>query len=255
MRSDRLTTDARTGLPLLRGELHACPYVPGRVAREDYALGGEMDGAIYQQLMDGGFRRAGRVFYRPTCPACAACVPIRVPVATFAASRSQRRAQRRNADVQVSTGEPRLDAERYELYQRYQTSRHDPLDESSAASLGRFLYESPLETLEMTYRVHGRLVGVGIVDLCPISLSSVYFFFDPDESRRGLGAFSALCEIEECRRRGLPYWYIGFYVAGCHKMEYKRSFRPAELLATDSTWQPADSLIPPSSPPEPPEFP
>ena len=89
----------------------------------------------------------------------------------------------------------------------------------------------------MTYRVAGRLVGVGVLDLCPGAASSVYFYFDPAESRRSLGVFSALCEIEECRRRGLEHWYIGFHVAGCGKMEYKARFRPHELLGPDGIWR------------------
>ncbi len=102
-----------------------------------------------------------------------------------------------------------------------------------------FLYESPTETLEMCYSVGGKLVAVGIVDLCPGGLSSVYLSFDPDEARRSLGVFAALREIEECRSRGLAWWHAGYYVRDCRKMSYKADFRPNEVLGEDGCWGPS----------------
>lgn len=223
-------------LPLLRTAPHPCSYLPQRTAREQIALtGAEMSPERYQALMDAGFRRSGHLFYRTDCPACRACVPIRVPVRDFRPSRSQRRNLHRNADVEVHLHAPADDDERFELFSRYQAWRHADRA-SDRRSFADFLVRSPIDTLEMSYRIGGRLVGVGIVDLCPISLSSVYFYCDPDHHGRSLGTFSALCEIEECRRRELPYWYIGFYVAQCAKMTYKASFRPHELLRAEGVW-------------------
>jgi len=103
----------------------------------------------------------------------------------------------------------------------------------------RFLYESPVETIECCYRdAGGRLLAVGICDVCSRSLSSVYFYFDPDEKRRGLGTYGALYEIELARRTGIPWYYLGYWVQGCGAMEYKSRFRPYELLGTDGVWRP-----------------
>ena len=220
-------------LPMLRGEPHRCPYLPGREARELYALPVGLDAPLYRRLMDAGFRRAGGVFYRADCDACSACQAIRVPVERFTLSRSQRRVWRHNADVEVAAGALVSDDERWELFQRYQCEQHDGEMLGSRAEFEEFLTQSPISTLEMTYRVAGRLIGVGVVDKVPGALSSVYFYFDPIERRRSLGVFSGLCEIAECRRHGLPHWYIGYHVAGCRKMDYKSRFRPYELLRAD----------------------
>jgi arginine-tRNA-protein transferase len=223
-------------IPLLRGEQHACSYLPDRRASELYALASRIDGRQYQALMDQGFRRSADVFYRPSCPDCRACRPIRVPVESFIPSRSQRRVSRRNQDVRIVMGPPASDDEHWALFQRYQQAKHNGEMLDSRATFESFLCRSPIETFEMSYRVDGRLIGVGIVDLTPDTLSSMYFYFDLDESARSPGVFSALAEIAECRRRAKPWWYLGFHVAGCAKMDYKTRFRPCELLGTDERW-------------------
>lgn len=226
-------------LPLLHTPTHACSYLPDRVARLEVLLATPHDAGTYQALMDARFRRNGVMFYRPDCPDCRACIPIRVPVDRFAPSRSQRRALRRNRDVRVEIGPPRSSDDRFDLYRRYQAFQHDDHDDCDRDEFERFLCDTCIDTIEMSYHVHDRLIGVGIVDVCPDALSSVYFYFEPAEARRSLGVFSALCEIDECRRCNRAYWYIGYWVQGCAKMEYKSRYRPCELLAPDGVWRPA----------------
>ena len=181
---------------MFRGEEHPCPYLPGRTAQSIFTFPLEPDGADYQLLLDGGFRRSGDFFYRPDCFDCHACTPIRVLVDRFRPSRSQRRAVRRNRDVCLRIGTPRLDDERWNLYRRYEAYQHErPMIESREEFVG-FFCESPIETIEMEYRIGGRLAGIGIVDVSPTALSSVYFYFEPEYARRSLGVYSAVCEID-----------------------------------------------------------
>lgn len=227
------------GLQVSASEPHACAYLPGRTAVSRGFRCDWVPGAAYQALMDAGFRRSGRVFYQMACPGCRACTPIRVPVARFRPGKSQRRIWRRNQDLALGFGPPALTAEKHGLFRRYLAARHDGTMTGSLRELADFLYRSPTETLEVTYREPGgRLVAVGICDLTPRSLSTVYFFFDPEEARRGLGTFGSLVEIEATRSAGLPYYYLGFWVPGCPKMEYKARFEPGEVLGTDGRWRP-----------------
>ena len=223
--------------PLARSEPHPCPYLDGREACSDYIWAATVTPGGYQRLLDQGFRRSGRLIYRSACPACAECVPIRVPVDRFRPSRSQKRVLHRNLDVTVEAGPPRCTRTRWRVYAAYLQRRHDGAMSAGFNSMRTFLYDSPTETLEMTYRVGRRIVAAGILDVAETCLSSVYFFFDPAESWRSLGVFGAWCEIEECRRRGLPYWYIGLYIRGCRKMSYKADYRPHELLGADGRWR------------------
>ncbi|MGN6627740.1 MAG: arginyltransferase [Tepidisphaeraceae bacterium] len=214
-----------------------CPYLPGRSERLRAVMASSIDGPTYRAFMDAGFRRSGRMIYQPVCQGCQACIPLRVPVEDFKPSASQRRCQRRNADLSVSIAHPAMTDEKFSLYSRYVREWHHRPEEADRSSLEQFLYDSPTDTLEFEYRdPAGRLLGVGICDVSPTSLSSVYFYFDPSESSRGLGTFGALRELEWCRETGRSHYYLGYWVAGCAAMEYKARFRPYELLNESGEW-------------------
>src|SRR6185437_12687247 len=172
---------------------------------------------------------------------CRACTPLRVNVQTLDITKSLRRVLKGNADLCVRIGEPHPSAEKWHLYQRYQTHWHDmPPSEGRESVLDfiRFLYDSPVETAEFEYRdPAGALLGVGICDVSPQSISSVYFYFDPAHAARSLGTFSALYEMLWAREMTIPYWYAGYWIAGCDAMAYKNRFHPHELLGTDGIWR------------------
>jgi arginine-tRNA-protein transferase len=218
---------------------HPCSYFPNRESRSRAFWATAMPGDTYHRFMDAGFRRSGKVVYQPVCAGCRACVPIRVPVATFAPDKSQRRCWRKNQDLVVTAGDPEPTAEKFAVYDRYRRQWHDSEEPHDYDTFTSFLYDSPVDTVEFWYRdPAGKLLGVGICDVCGASLSSVYFYFDPDESRHSLGTFSAMYEIEWARAAGIPHYYLGFWIAGCGAMEYKANFRPYELLGTDGVWRP-----------------
>src|SRR5690606_24613869 len=131
------------------------------------------------------------------------------------------------------------DPERYELYQSYQQQWHGgAMAEGGYVDFVRFLYDSPVQTVEFAYRLDGRLVGVGICDVCSRSLSSVYFYFDAEDAGRSLGTFGGLWEIEWARRHAIPYYYLGYWIDGCSGMAYKRHYRPCEVLMPHGVWSP-----------------
>jgi arginine-tRNA-protein transferase len=187
---------------------------------------------IYGLALARGFRRAGGHVYHPHCASCRACVPCRVPVETFQPSRSQRRCLARNADIEARPVPAGYTAEYFHLYRRYLDARHADggMDHPAPDDFGRFLYThwSPTRFLEL--RKDGRLVGVAVTDVCPEGLSAVYTFYDPDESARGLGTYAILRQIAWARELGLPHVYLGYWIAGHPKMDYKRSFRPLQVL-------------------------
>lgn len=210
-----------------------CPYLPNRKWMTHSFAVSSMSEESYEQLLTSGWRRSGVNFYQNHCPGCSCCIPLRVPAAGFVPSKSQRRVMRRNADVTVELALPSRDPEVVELYKRYLESQHQQSE--SPGQFARFLVESPLDTRVMLYRVAERLVGAGWVDLLPGGLSSVYFAFDPAESRRSLGTYSLIREMELARSLGKPWLHMGFYVPGSPKMEYKGRFRPHEF-AVDGQW-------------------
>jgi len=220
---------------------HPCSYLPGRVSQSRACWADEMPPSLYHRFMDAGFRRSGKLLYQPVCRGCRACVPIRVPVGSFRPSKAQRRARRRLEDLDVTVAQPAPTDEKYDLYRRYVTGRHRRSEEEDRESFERFLYDSPVDTLEFSYRDRsGRLLAVGLCDVSAASLSSVYFYFDPAEGRRGLGTGGAVYEIETAAKLGIPYYYLGYWVDGCGAMVYKADFRPAEVLGPDGAWRPVE---------------
>jgi len=219
------------------GMPHPCSYFADRIARSRAFAAESLPGDIYQGLMDRGFRRAGQVFYAMACPSCQACVPMRVPVAGFRPSRSQRRAQQRNRDVRLQVTAPVFSDAKYDLYQRYVAFQHP--DRGGAEPPEQFrswLYDPVVPTLEATYWLGEELVAATILDITPSAVSSVYHYFEPRQAHRSLGVYSVLAEIEWTAASGRPYYYLGFWIEGCPTMHYKARYQPNELLL-DGRWQ------------------
>lgn len=230
-------------VPLVVVPEHACAYLPGRLARSRAFAAAHLPAELYHDFMNVGFRRSGSVFYQNTCRDCRACLPLRVPVKDFVLSKSQRRCLRKNSDIQITIDRPVSTNEKYDLYLRYITARHGgPKANDDRASFEAFLYESPVDSIEITHRdSSGQLLAIGICDISTRSLSSVYFYFDPAYSRRGLGNFGALAEIDLARQKSIPHYYLGFWVQGCLSMEYKAAYRPYEVLDPNGTWRRGDA--------------
>ena len=147
-----------------------------------------------------------------------------------------RRIVRRNTDIRVEVGRAVPTEHRFEMFCRYLDAQHDGAMARTYELFCEFLYDSPLETCEFRYHLGKRLIGVGIADPWYGGLSSIYMYFDPDFSTRSLGTFSVLWEVDYARREGLPYYYLGYYVAGSRKMAYKFRFRPNEVLVGEDRW-------------------
>jgi arginine-tRNA-protein transferase len=219
------------------GEAHPCPYLPDRDARDLAFRADQLPYGMFQALMDLNFRRSGKILYRPQCDTCRQCQAIRVPVAEFTPDRTQRRCMKRNRDLDVTIQTPEPTREKHELFQHYVAARHDRAMGSTWNDFIHFLYESPVLTLEIEYRLDDRLVMVGILDLEPTAASTVYSYFDPDLLKRSLGVYNVLWTVDWCRRNKLDYLYLGYYIQDCRKMNYKTNYRPCEILIDADHWE------------------
>lgn len=230
-------------LRLLRTEPHSCSYLKDRIAVTEFvAPEEEVDTATYQGINELSFRRSGAHFYRPNCPECQECKPLRVDVEAFHPNRSQRRCQRRNLDLRWSIHE-KVDADRYyPLYESYIGSRHGDGDMYPATPEQ---FDSFIGTVTPTTRFvevqSDRLMLVAVCDLMPQGISSIYSFFDTNESHRSLGTLAILIQIQLARSLGLPWLYLGYWIENSSKMAYKRGFKPCQTLI-DGRWRSLESV-------------
>lgn len=203
----------------------------------------ELKGADAAEMSEAlsriGFRRSQNVVYRPSCDGCSACVSVRVVTAEFAPSVSQKRLLKRHADLEVSACEPWSTEEQFDLLQRYLGSRHPDggMAAMDAYDFADMVEQTPVDTVVVEYREApvdgraGKLVGACLTDKQSDGLSMVYSFFEPDLlDRRGLGTFIILDHIVRSARAGLPYVYLGYWIEGCERMDYKTRFAPVERL-------------------------
>jgi len=230
---------------------HACGYWPGRVARD--LVFDPRDPRLkqwYPLALDWGFRRSGDLVYRPHCAGCRACVAVRIPVDRFVPDRSQRRCLARNARVELRVCPAERTDEQLALYRRYLAARHagGGMDGHGATEFDQFLVGSWSEGRFLELRDHsehgpGKLLAVAVTDVIETALSAVYTFYEPDAVERSLGTLAVLKQLEWARGSGRKHLYLGYWIDGHRKMDYKRRFRPLEgfdgrewhdLTATDS---------------------
>lgn len=214
-----------------------CPYIPGRVERKvvtDLATPNAMK--LYDNLSRAGFRRSHSLAYRPACPGCTACVPVRIRVGDFDWSRSFRRITNRNADLTTRDMAGHATMEQYRLFTRYQRSRHSGGEMSSMSfrDFRAMIEDSPIDTRIIEFRdPEGSLVAVMLADRQMDAMSAVYSLFDPELDKRSLGTYMVLWLIKQAEANDLPHVYLGYWIEESPKMSYKKRFRPLEGLTPD----------------------
>ncbi len=217
-----------------------CPYLPDRLERKLVTeLSGPNAEPLHEALARSGFRRSHSIAYAPSCPGCKACVPVRVVVKEFKRQRTLSRIWKDNGDLLPVKVPARATTEQFELFQRYQQSRHRGSD---MALMGFYEYsamveDSPIDTFLVEFRDrNGDLVAVCLTDRTSDGLSAVYSFFDSDGNRGSLGNFVVLWLIAHAEKLGLPYVYLGYWIPDSAKMAYKARFQPLEALGPNGLW-------------------
>jgi arginyl-tRNA--protein-N-Asp/Glu arginylyltransferase len=193
------------------------------------------------QLTDMGFRRSGEHIYRPWCDDCSECKSVRVPLAGFHVSKSQKRVLNRNKDLEVSFELPSCSDEIYALYEDYINQRHSDGDmyPPSIEQFESFLCQSTesSNTRFICFRLDQKLLAVAVVDLLPKGVSAIYTFFDPTYEIRSLGRLAVLWQIRWAQSQDMDFVYLGYWIKDCQKMAYKAEYRPLQVFE-DLIWQP-----------------
>jgi len=229
-----------------------CSYLPEERSSLEYRILAHINPPAYQRMLERGWRRHGWHFFRPACPSCRKCRSLRVDVHAFRPSKSQRRAINKNVDVRFEVGPADVTDEHVRLYNAWHADMHvrsgwrdDRITAETYAEV--FLSGDWPFAQEFRYYRGDDLIGVGLVDVLPDSLSSVYFYHDPDWRPKSPGTFTILQEIEYAKQTGRRFLYLGYWIAECQSMAYKSRFGPHEILNVypgdqeEPDWVPAES--------------
>lgn len=217
-----------------------CPYLPGKTERKvvtDLSAPNAME--LYEKLSRAGFRRSHGLAYRPACPGCSSCVPVRIRTDDFVWTRTFRRLMKRNADVTANDMAAHATMEQYRLFTRYQRTRHSGGEMSTMGfrDYRAMVEDSPIDTRIVEFRApDGELVATMLADRQIDALSAVYSMYAPDDDRRSLGTWMVLWMVARAHEMDLPFVYLGYWIEESAKMAYKTRFRPLEGLGPDG-WQ------------------
>ena len=227
-----------------------CPYLEGQMERKVFThLVGEKARELNDLLTQGGFRRSQNIAYRPACESCRACISVRILASEFKPTRSMRRNRAANMDLVATEYHAEPSSEQFKLFRRYLDSRHQTggMADMSIGDYAMMVEDSHVDSRIIEYRLRtegdglqeqpaGELLAVALTDRMGDGLSMVYSFFNPDVTDRSLGTYMILDHIERAQQLGLPHVYLGYWVKGSRKMEYKTRFLPQEHLMAQG-WQ------------------
>jgi len=216
-------------------ELDSCPYLEGHEVRFRYFFAEDLDEEEWEYFLASGFRKFGHYIFKPECPSCQKCQPLRVLVKEFTPSKSQRRILKKNKNTRMEIKNLIYQREIYDLYclhseAKFDTDKH-PVASEEEFLLSHFTKTSPALLTE--YRFEDILIAVGFLDVSHQGLSSVYFIYHPDFAHLGLGTYGALKEIELAKEMEKQYYYLGYYIEENRSMNYKANYRPFQLLKKD----------------------
>jgi leucyl-tRNA---protein transferase len=223
---------------------YKCGYLPNKLAQSLIAAPHHLvDANVYSSLIHQGFRRSGKFAYRPHCLNCKACIAIRLILNEFAPTRSQKRASKQHADLTVRILPLGYVQSHFELYTNYQNLRHAepelsvPNDADDAANQYlQFLCMSNVESLMIEFRdTLNQVKIVSVIDVVSDGVSAVYTFYDATDAKSSYGTYSIMWLAEWTKNLGLPYLYLGYWIAESQKMSYKQGFKPQEKLI-DGEW-------------------
>ncbi len=224
---------------------YSCGYLPNKLAQSLIASPQHLiDAHIYSGLIQQGFRRSGKFAYRPHCETCRECVPVRVSVADFTPSRSQKRAFKQHQNLTITILPIDFHEEHYQLYAAYQIARHtnsesendEKPEQDDVEQYKNFLCQTNVESVMVEFRENEKLKMVSVIDIVLDGISAVYTFYDTSDSRASFGTYNVLWQIEWAKTLHIPYLYLGYWIKESKKMAYKQNYKPLEMLI-DGEWQ------------------
>ena len=216
-----------------------CPYLPECIFVQDYFFARDLDEHEYGVLLNAGWRRFGKYFFRPNCPGCRKCIPIRIDVWALTPTGSQRRVISRGKNIRMEAVTPAASDEAWRVYRNHSAGQFGR--ESNRKDFEQTFYDNVVPSLQTEYRLEDKLIALGFLDISDEGMSSVYFAFDPEWAKYSSGILSVFREAELVRLSGKRWYYMGYWVPECQSMDYKANYISHQLYDWEiKQWVPAE---------------
>ena len=188
-----------------------------------------------QNLIERGFRRFGKMFFRPICETCCECQSIKIDVDNFKFSKSQKRVIKKASFIKSYIQQPSLTQEHLKLFEKYHLYMHKKRGWDYNQTTPEHYYNSFVSGYgdfgyEVLYYDENRLIGVDLIDILEDGISSIYFYYDPDYEKYSLGKFSLYNQIIFSQKSKKKWIYLGYYVEECPSLSYKSHYKPFVTL-------------------------
>jgi len=209
-----------------------CPYLSDKESYLEYFLASGLTSEELDELLSSGWRKFGIYYFRPKCPGCLKCIPLRIQTKNFTPSKSQKRVMKKAEKITLTAGPLAFKKEIFDIYEIHSQNRFNK--KSDLNEFYHSFYEQSCPAMQSEYYLDGKLIAAGFLDYSSNSLSSVYFIYDTEYKNYSLGTLSVIKEIQLAAAMGLDYYYLGYVVSGNHSMAYKDKFHPHEIYDWDS---------------------
>ena len=214
-----------------------CPYLPNKIFIQRYFVHNSLNEYELEYLLSQGWRKFGYYFFKPECPECFECIPVRVLTTEYSPTKSQKRVLRKNRTTGIYITQTGFSEERYKIFEKHSKIRFN--QKTTKESYEYNFCISAVPSFIMDYKIEDKLFGTGYIDNSSEALSSIYFAFDPDYSYLSPGILSSIVEIHTAKALGKKYYYLGYYVKNNKIMEYKLRFSPYEIFNwIEKKWEP-----------------
>jgi len=208
-----------------------CSYLDNKQQTMHYKMIENCSILENQELIERGYRRFGKMYFRPVCQECDECKSIKIDVANYTFSKSARRIMRKAKDIQVYIQKPTLSYEHLEVFDKYHRFMHHKKGWEYNKTSAEHYYSSFVNGYEefgyeVLYFFEQRLIAVDLIDILDDGISSIYFYYDPEFANYSLGKLSLYNQIKYAQNSKKQWIYLGYYVKECPSLSYKAEYKP-----------------------------
>jgi len=208
-----------------------CSYLKSKEQTMHYKVIENCSTDANQELIERGYRRFGKMFFRPICEGCDECKSIKIDVENYTFSKSARRIMRKAKDIRSYIQQPSLSHEHLEVFEKYHRHMHIKKGWEYNQTSTEHYYNSFVNGYEdfgyeVLYFYEEKLIAVDLIDILEDGISSIYFYYDPDFASFSLGKLSLYNQIKYAKNASKRWIYLGYYVKECPSLSYKAEYKP-----------------------------